>query len=195
MRSYLFLAKRQYRFIMPRPECNNKAKQDAIRAWNENSHECIRPKFKGKENMAKKNSTSIDSAATSYLRDNSDMLQCCCHLIQCNKNKRAYLWQYCFQPAFYQTHSSSRPFLSWVRSRKQTLIRWKPRISWYFACFWRRGKKVHVFSFRRRGMFYNNSDNFPPSSVTVVKQHGFYCAVIHVIILIFRPQTLSPLPL
>lgn len=170
---------------------NNKAKQDTIRACKENSHECIRLKFKGKENMAKKNSTSIDSAATSYLRDNNERLQCC-HLIRRNKNKRAYLWQYCFQPAFYQTYSSSRPLLSRVTSRNQTLIRWKPRISWYFACFRRRGKKGsrRLLSFRRRGMFYNDIDKFPPLSDTVVKQHSLYCALIHLIILSFGPQTL-----
>ncbi len=38
----------------------------------ENSHGCMRLKFKGKENMANENNTSIDSAATSYLRDNND---------------------------------------------------------------------------------------------------------------------------
>jgi len=45
--------------------------------------------FRGKGKMAKENNTSSVSEATLYLRDN-DMLRCC-HLIQRNKNKRAYL--------------------------------------------------------------------------------------------------------
>lgn len=147
--------------------------------------------------MAEENNACIDSAATSYLRDKSDMLQCC-HLIQRNNNKQTILplTILCSASILSDVKLITAVFLLGYEQKPNTHPVKNLVFLAIFLVFEGVENRAHVFFYSGGGECFstNDNDNFSLLYDTVVKQHGFCCAAIHVI-LSFWPQLPLYLPL